>query len=152
MSAIAAPKTEKEEFTSASCKQSFTAIATAMESAAREALPIPVRQAASVSTPASDTADTDKSLIRFASVRASVSDSEAYKSPTILSEKKKRTSAHGTDKNRVSVKAYSARILPSSSFPREKHADTEGTDAVASPVHAVAGNPIREAAPPESSP
>ena len=57
--------------TSIHCKKNLTVTAMSMEKAAYFALPMPVRQDASVPVPAMETADTDKSLMSLTSVSAS---------------------------------------------------------------------------------
>lgn len=132
--AIAAPATEIAGLpTSALSNASFTATAISMESAAYFARPIPVRQAASVSTPARLTAETDVSRRSVTSVSASSVERCPYNMDTTGRASANSPTAQGRDKISVNAKAYRARVLPSSRSPRAKQADTAGTLAAAKP-------------------
>lgn len=76
-----------------------------MEYAAYLARPMPVRQAESVLTAASDTAETEVRRTREISVAASSSASVPYRRCTIGFAKKKSPSAQGTDSAKVKRRA-----------------------------------------------
>lgn len=97
------------------------------------ALPMPVRHAASVSTPASVAAETEERRMSLTSVSASSAESPPYRIPTTGRARKNSPAAHGTESSKVSNNAHSARFLPSSSLPLAKQAETTGTLAAASP-------------------
>ena len=104
-----------------------------MESAAYFALPMPVRQAASVCAHAKNAADTDMSRTRETSVSASPADMEPYKMRTARGAKKYSPAAQGAEIMSVIASAYMARSRPSCSFPFANASDTAGTTAAASP-------------------
>ena len=89
-----------------------------MENAAFFALPMPVRHAAKVSIPASDTAETDVSRKSVTKVAVSASSKFGYKNAAMGLENANSPMAHGSARSRVTVSAYSARRLPSSFSPR----------------------------------
>ena len=138
--------------TSAHCNANFTVTATAMEYAAYLARPMPVRQAESVLTAASDTAETEVRRTRETSVAASSWTNVPYKRRTMGFAKKNSPSAHGTDSAKVNRSAYAAFLRPPSLSPRATAADTEGIAAATKPHASDAGTSISAAAPPDSSP
>ena len=104
--------------TSSRCSANFTKTAINMENAAFFAFPIPVRHAANVSIPASDTAEMDVSLKSVTNVAVSASFRFGYRNAAIGLEKRKSPTAHGSARIRVTVSAYRARFFPSSLSPR----------------------------------
>ena len=104
--AIAAPPTENFGFpTSSHCRANFIRTAISIDSAAYRALPMPVRQAARVSTPESETADTETSLKRETSVAVSSAPRLGYKTAAIGFAKKNIPRAQGIDKINVKKSA-----------------------------------------------
>ena len=119
--------------TSANCSANFTATAISIATAARFALPMPVRQAAKVSTPASVTAETEESRTRRIRSAVSSAEREEYKSATIGFARKNNPIAQGTASASVSVSAKKARFTAPCSSPRAMAEETAGTVAAANP-------------------
>ena len=101
-----------------------------MESAAFFALPRPVSEAESVSTPARNTEESDVIRTRRMSVSLSASARRGYKKFTMGPENAKRTSANGSERRIVRRSAYIARRPPSSLFEER---ETSGTVAATRP-------------------
>ena len=104
-----------------------------METAAFLARPMPVRQAESVSTPESVTAETDISRMSVTSVFVSSAPSEGYNIDTIGFASANSPIAQDIDSAKVSASENMALFLPPSSSPRENFAETAGTVAAANP-------------------
>lgn len=104
-----------------------------MENAAHFAFPMPVRQAESVSSPASDAAETDERRRSVTSVSASPAVSDGYRSATTGRARTNSPTAQGAASATVTSTASAARRRASSSSPRDAHAATAGTDAATRP-------------------
>ena len=115
------------------CKINFTTTATSIPFAAHFARPIPVRQAESVLTAASETADTDERRTSATTVFKSLSERLAYKSLTTGEANANKKTAQGTESANVKRSASAAFLLAPSPSPRDALDDTSGIAAATSP-------------------